>query len=139
MDRNCHFGSRPAPLHVFIVEGSRAVRERLEELVGSIQGADWVGSAATAADAIGRIRASRPDAVILDIGLSSGNGFDVIRALRDTHPHISIYVLSNFVVEPYQRLAAKLGTSGFFDKSTQMEQMRAVLAQRAAQHATLKH
>ena len=115
------------------------MRERLEELIGTIAGADCAGSAGNAAEAIGAIREMRPDAVILDIGLSAGSGFDVIRELHASNPDIPVYVLSNFVIEPYRRLAAKLGAAGFFDKSTQVEQMRAVLAQRAAQHTTLKH
>lgn len=131
--------SLPAALDVFIVDGSSDVRERLEELVGSIAGARCAGTAGTVDEALGRIRTTRPDAVILDIGISEGRGFDVIRALHGSHPDLPIYVLSNFVLEPYRRLAAKLGASAFFDKSTQIELMRAALAERAAQYTALTH
>ena len=131
--------SHPPALDVFIVEGSSDVRERLEELVGSIAGARCAGTAGTVDEALGGIRTTRPDAVILDIGISEGRGFDVIRALHGSHPDIPIYVLSNLVLEPYRRLAAKLGASAFYDKSTQMEQLRAVLARSAAQYTTLTH
>jgi DNA-binding NarL/FixJ family response regulator len=134
-----HLAPHPAALHVFIVEGSSDVRERLKELVGSIEGARCAGTASTVAEALGGIHATRPDAVILDIGISAGHGFDVIRALHGSHPDLPIYVLSNFVLEPYRRLAAKLGATAFFDKSTQIESIRAVLAERAAQHTTLTH
>lgn len=131
--------SHPATLDVFIVEGSSDVRERLEELVRSIAGARCAGTAGSVDEALGGIRTTRPDAVILDIGISKGHGFDVIRALHSSHPDMPIYVLSNFVLEPYRRLAAKLGASAFYDKSTQIEQLRAVLARTAAQYTAVRH
>jgi DNA-binding NarL/FixJ family response regulator len=119
-------------LDVFIVEGSQPVRERLEELVASIAGARCSGSAASADEAMGAIRRLRPDAVILDIGLADGRGFELLRALGAWGCDMSIYVLSNFTMEPYKRLAYRLGAAAFFDKSTQFDAMRALLAQRAA-------
>jgi len=41
-------------------------------------------------------------------------------------------MLSNFASEPYRRHAERLGASGFFDKTTEFERVRDVLAQRAA-------
>lgn len=140
MENPLHPGSgAPLPLDVFIVEGSPYVRERLEEMVTSIAGARCTGSAASAEEAFGTIRRVRPDAVILDIGLEDGRGFELLRALRDLYADTSIYVLSNFVMEPYKRLAIRLGASAFFDKSTEIDAMRDLLAQRAAQISNLPH
>ncbi len=128
-----------ATFDVFIVDGSQPMRERLEEMVASIEGARCAGSVATAAEAIGGILRTRPDAVILEIGLAQGSGFDVLRALQGRSAGPAVFVLSNFVMEPYQRLAARLGASAFFDKTTQIEAMRDLLTQRAAQSTTLPH
>lgn len=127
------------PLDIFIVEGSQPVRERLEEMVTSIAGARCSGSAATADEAIGTIRKLRPDAVILDIGLADGRGFELLRTLKDWGGDMSVYVLSNFTMEPYKRLAYRLGAAAFFDKSTQFDAMRTLLAQRAATCPKLQH
>jgi len=126
-------------LHVFIVEDSQPVRERIEEMLASIAGARCAGWAATSEAAISAILHTHPHAVILDIGLAHGSGFDVLRALHGRAPHIPVYVFSNFSIEPYRRLAIRLGASVFFDKTDQIEDMRELLMQRAAQHTTLLH
>ena len=114
-------------LHVFVVEDSAPVMERLLEMLASIEGATCAGSADTAEDATGKILLANPDAVILDIGLSQGSGFDVLRALRKDSAGIPVYVLSNHSTEPYRRLALKLGAVAFFDKTTQIDELRTLL------------
>ena len=119
---------------VFLVEDSVPVRERVAALLETIKGVDTVvGSAATARDAESAILASRPDAVLLDIKLGQGSGFDVLRSLREQAPQIEVYVLSNFAAPAYRQLAASLGARGFFDKTTEIESMCRTIAERAAQ------
>ena len=119
-------------MDVFLVEDSAQVVERLEELLAAIDGVHTVGNAARADDAIREVLALRPDAVLCDIGLAQGTGFDVLRALRERAPGIEVFMLSNFATEPYRRLAARLGAHGFFDKSTELGRMRDTVAARAA-------
>ena len=107
-------------LRVFLVEDSPAVRERLEEMVESISGAHSIGFAVSAGQAIREILAKLPDAVVLDISLEQGSGFDVLRAVHDAAPDIAIYMLSNYATEPYRRLAERLGATEFFDKSAEL-------------------
>jgi two-component system, NarL family, response regulator DevR len=122
-------------MDVFLVEDSSQVVERLQEMLGAIQGVRTVGSAARADDAIRDVLTLRPDAVLCDIGLAQGTGFDVLRALHEQAPGIEVFMLSNFATEPYRRLAARLGARDFFDKSTELGRMRdAVAARAAAQH-----
>ncbi len=128
-----------SPLCVFIVEDSQAVRERLEEMLANIAGTRCAGSATAADAAIRGILESRADAVVLDIGLAQGNGFDVLRALQHRAPGIPVYVLSNNSTEPYRRMAQRLGAHAFFDKTHEIDGMRKLLMQRAADHATLPH
>ena len=118
---------------VFLVEDSPPVRQRVLELLGSIHGVNAVGSAATANDAEREILEKQPDAVLLDIKLAQGSGFDVLRALRKQAPHIEIYMLSNFAAPPYRERAAGLGARGFFDKTTEIERLRLTMAERASQ------
>ena len=120
---------------IFLVEDSIPVRERVAALLSSVEGVDTVGSAATAHDAEQAILAVRPDAVLLDIKLAQGTGFDVLRALRAQAPQIEIYMLSNFATPAYRHMAATLGAHGFFDKTTELEAMRRTMAERAAQPA----
>jgi len=118
---------------IFLVEDSIPVRERVAALLSSVEGVDTVGSAATADDAQRAILAVRPDAVLLDIKLARGTGFDVLRALRAQAPQIEVYMLSNFATPAYRQMAATLGARGFFDKTTELESMRRTMAERAGQ------
>jgi DNA-binding NarL/FixJ family response regulator len=114
---------------VFLVEDSPILRERLLALLASIPGAQSCGHAAGAAEAIAAIEAAKPDAVVLDIQLASGNGFDVLRAVGGT---TAVYVLTNFANDGYRRKAESLGAHGFFDKSTEVERLRQALMQSGA-------
>ena len=118
---------------VFLVEDSKLVRERIAELLATIEGIDTVGSAASAQDATDAIVATKPDAVLLDIKLAQGSGFDVLRALRATAPQVEVYVFSNFAWPAYRQLASSLGARGFFDKTTEIGRLRRTMAERAAQ------
>jgi DNA-binding NarL/FixJ family response regulator len=122
-------------VRVFLVEDSPLVCERFEAMLAAIPGATTIGRAAGADEAIEKILAARPDAVVLDLKLAQGSGFDVLRAVHEEAPEIDVYVLSNFADEPYRRRAERLGARGFFDKTIEFERMCDTLADRAAAHA----
>ena len=119
---------------IFIVEDSAAVRERLLEMLGSIEGVEAIGSADGAEAAVREILAARPDTVILDLNLAQGSGFDVLRAVQMAAPEIEIWMLTNFAAEPYRKTCSRLGAAQFFDKSTEFEQLRKSVATRAMEH-----
>jgi DNA-binding NarL/FixJ family response regulator len=119
-------------MQVFLVEDSPPVRERLTDMLLALPGTQVLGHAVEADGAIREILAGAPDVVLLDISLASGSGFDVLRAVRPQAPQIEFYLLSNFSAFPYRQLAEALGARGFFDKSTEFERVREVIAERAA-------
>jgi len=111
-------------MKVFLVEDSPILRQRVEAILAAIPGATSAGHAAGAAEAIAAIERERPDAVVLDIHLENGNGFDVLRALP---AGTRAYVLTNFPNEAYRRKATRLGAAGFFDKTTEFDRLREAL------------
>jgi DNA-binding NarL/FixJ family response regulator len=117
---------------VFLVEDSRPIRERLRRLLGAT-GASVIGHAETAQQAIEAILSQKPDVVVLDLSLAEGSGFDVLRAVHGREPQIDFYMLSNFPSEQYRQYAAQLGARGFFDKSSEFERVRDVIAKRASE------
>ena len=118
-------------MQVFLVEDSVAIRERIAAMLEATPNAELLGHAADADGAIRDILAASPDVVLLDISLAGGSGFDVLRAVRAHAPQIDFYVLSNVSAYPYRQLADTLGARGFFDKSTEFERVRELLAARA--------
>ena len=120
-------------MQVFLVEDSIPVRERLVAMLQALPDTEVVGHASAADAAICGILAAQPDVVLIDISLASGSGFDVLRAVQSEAPEIDVYMLSSFVAYPYRQLAETLGARGFFDKTQDMDRVRELIAERAAQ------
>jgi DNA-binding NarL/FixJ family response regulator len=119
-------------MKVFLVENSIVILERLMKMLRAIPGVEVAGHAGDVHEAIAGILATRPEVVVLDLKLGHGSGFDVLSEIHRREPGIDVYMLSNFASEPYRRYAERLGALGFFDKSSEFERVREVVAQRAA-------
>lgn len=117
---------------VYVVEDSALVRERLIEMLDATPGTLVVGAAARADDAIRDILEERPDVVLLDLKLAQGSGFDVLRVVHERAPEVTVFMLSSFASDPYRQLAARLGAQDFFDKSSEFERVRDIIAARSA-------
>lgn len=76
---------------VLVIEDSASVR-RLIEVCLRVLGVN-VASASDGVSGLAAIRADRPDAVVLDIGLPGLDGWEVLRQLRDDEDTASIKVL----------------------------------------------
>ena len=100
----------------------------LQELLQG-NGASIVGHADSARSAIADIALVRPDVVIVDIALRQGNGFDVLKSLREKPPAkqpVRI-VLTNYTLTSYRNAAKRMGADYFFDKSNQIPELLRVL------------
>jgi DNA-binding NarL/FixJ family response regulator len=118
-------------MKVLLVENSPLVRDRLRSLLLGVKGVELVGEAATAKEALQKIAANGVDAVVLDIHLDDGNGFEVLRALKESAPGIAVYMLTNFVSHTYRKAAERLGARGFFDKSREIPGLLAALSEKS--------
>lgn len=118
---------------IFLVDDSAPVRARIEAMLASIPCLEVIGQAADADAAVRGILDGQPDVVVLDLKLGEASGFDVLRALREAGSRAEVYMLSNFATPAYRRRAEQLGARGFFDKSTEFEHLRAVIAARSAE------
>jgi DNA-binding NarL/FixJ family response regulator len=103
-----------AVVNVVIVDGVAFVRERLRALMHTdVPQVDVIGEAVDAEAAIRLIRDTRPDAVILDLQLAGGSGFNVLRAVKLT-PHAPIViVLTNLTTIEYQVACHEAGAEFF--------------------------
>src|SRR5580765_1866312 len=115
-------------LAVYLVEDSEIMSALLRELVEG-NGATIVGHADTAQTAIRDIGLVKPDVVVIDVALSRGNGFDVLKALRDEPPaKVPLrVVLTNYTLATYRKAAKRLGADYFLDKSSQIPELLRVI------------
>jgi CheY-like chemotaxis protein len=107
------------PLRIYLVEDSMIMFGLLRDLIEKT-GAEVVGHSVGAAEAIDEIGRESPDVVIVDIALTDGNGFDVLKAMRAADSKPIVYFLSNHAASPYRERASLLGADGFFSKDAEM-------------------
>ena len=75
-----------------------------------------VGEAATAAEALRRIPATRPDVAILDARLPDGSGIDVCRDVRSSMPAVRCLILTSYDDADAVFAAVMGGASGYLLK-----------------------
>ena len=115
-------------MRLFIVEDSRPILERLVRSISDLQDVDVVGSALDVGPAISGVNEMQPDALILDLHLPSGNGLDVLRAVRAKYPAMHVMVFTNFAADAYREAALGLGADEFLDKNNDFPRLREILS-----------
>jgi CheY-like chemotaxis protein len=81
------------PLHVVIVDDSAPFRRAARELLQR-RGYLVVGEAGTVAAAWGAVERATPDAVLVDVGLPDGCGFELAAALTRAQPNLAVLLMS---------------------------------------------
>jgi two-component system, NarL family, response regulator DevR len=72
----------PEPITVFLMDDHEVVRQGVRALLEASGEIRVVGEASTAAEALARIPAVRPDVAVLDVRVPDGNGIEVCREIR---------------------------------------------------------
>ncbi|MGV1036112.1 MAG: response regulator [Candidatus Nanopelagicales bacterium] len=100
-------------IRVFLLDDHEVVRRGVAELLQSEGDVEIVGEAATAAQAMSRIPALRPDVAVLDVQLPDGDGVTVCRELRSEMPELKCLMLTSFVDDEALLDAIVAGASGY--------------------------
>ena len=126
-------------IRLFIVEDSKAILDRLLRSIADLPDVDVVGSALDVAPAIAGVNEKHPDALILDLHLPSGNGLEVLRAVRKSQPDMNVMVFTNFGDDAYRSAAMAAGAQEFLDKNADFPKVREILARWADAHRSCIH
>ena len=101
------------PLRVFLLDDHEIVRQGLKSLLESEADLVVVGEASTAAEALARVPALRPDVAVLDVRLPDGDGISVCRDLKSLLPELSCLMLTSFGDDDALFSAIMAGASGY--------------------------
>jgi two-component system, NarL family, response regulator DevR len=103
-------------IRVFLLDDHEVVRRGVRELLDAEDDLEVVGEAGTAEEALGRIPATRPDVAVLDVRLPDGDGIEVCRDVRSSHPEIACVMLTSFADDEAVYAAIMAGASGYLLK-----------------------
>ena len=100
-------------IRVFLLDDHEIVRRGLRDLVEAAGDIEVVGEASTAAEALARVPALRPDVAVLDVRLPDGDGVTVCRELRSQMPELKCLMLTSFSDDEALFDAIMAGASGY--------------------------
>ena len=123
MGKATQMDAAPAAYRIYIVEDSEALSSRVIDLLADIAGASVIGCSGRAEIAVAEIAQQKPDAIILDLKLETGTGYEVLLGLARLHVAPIAIVLTNYTTPLYRNEAARLGAGYFFDKSSEVPEM----------------
>jgi DNA-binding NarL/FixJ family response regulator len=102
-----------AAIKVFLLDDHEIVRRGVKELLETEPDIIVVGEAWTAASALARIPALRPDVAVLDVRLPDGNGVTVCREIRSRMPEVACLMLTSFGDDEALFDAIMAGAAGY--------------------------
>jgi two-component system, NarL family, response regulator DevR len=107
-------GARDAvTIRVFLLDDHEVARRRVRELLEGEPDITVVGEAGTAASALARIPALRPDVAVLDVRLPDGDGVSVCREIRSAMPRVACLMQTSFGDDDALFDAIMAGAAGY--------------------------
>ncbi|MGQ4486495.1 response regulator transcription factor [Streptomyces sp. 372A] len=112
---------------VFLLDDHEVVRRGVHELLSMEDDIEVVGEAGTAADALVRIPAVRPDVAVLDVRLPDGSGVEVCREIRSQDDSINCLMLTSYADDEALFDAIMAGAAGYVLKAIRGNELLAAV------------
>jgi two-component system response regulator LytT len=90
------------PMRVLIVDDEELARSRIIDLLADVPGAEVAGEAENGIEAVEKVRALKPDVVILDIQMPGMDGFEVVEALDDVPLVIFATAYDEYAIKAFE-------------------------------------
>jgi DNA-binding NarL/FixJ family response regulator len=100
-------------IRVFLLDDHEIVRRGLRELLEAESDIEIVGEASTAEEALSRIPPTKPAVAVLDVQLPDGNGVEVCREIRSSHPEVFCLMLTSFSDDEALFSSIMAGAAGY--------------------------
>jgi DNA-binding NarL/FixJ family response regulator len=117
---------------VFLLDDHEVVRREVHEPLSVEDDIEVVGEAGTAADALVRIPATRPDVAVLDVRLPDGSGVEVCREIRSRDENIKCLMLTSYADDEALFDAIMAGASGYALKAIRGDELLSAVRDVAA-------
>lgn len=108
--------TRSAPKAILIVEDHPLLRRGLTSLIEGEPDLAVCGEVSTCHAALQALGRSKPDLVIVDIGLEGCDGLDLIKHIKARHPRTPALVVSMHDESLYAERSLRAGARGYINK-----------------------
>ena len=98
---------------LLIVDDHPLVREGLKARLSALPSIEVVGEAGDADEASRLVQQTRPDLVLMDVGMKDVNGIELTRQLLAEQPQLLVLVLSMYDNPEYVNRAMQAGARGY--------------------------
>ena len=106
-------------IKVLLAEDHIVVREGIRELIQGEDDMEVVGEAGDGAEAIELVSQVEPDVVLMDIAMPKLNGIEATRRIKESHPSVSILILTAYDSEEFIFALVEAGAAGYLLKNVQ--------------------
>jgi two-component system response regulator NreC len=103
----------PVPTTIVLADDHTIVRSALRVLLDAEQAFEVVAEAADADEAVRKVRAYKPNVLVLDLSMPGGPSLDRIPDVREASPSTSIVMLTMEDEPRFARAALRAGALGF--------------------------
>jgi len=114
-DRPSAWGST-GPTTVLVVDDHTTFAQLAEFAFAAEPDLECVGTAYSVSDALAKVRALRPDVVVMDVHLGDGDGIAATAELTEDLPDLRVVILSAHLDDTVVRAAAEAGASAVLPK-----------------------
>lgn len=106
------------PIRVLIADDHAVVRRGLQALIDSEPGMEVVGEARDGIEALFKVRALKPDVILMDLVMPRQDGLEAIVEIKNEVPDARILVLTSFAEDDKVFPAIKRGALGYLLKDS---------------------
>jgi len=103
-------------LRVLVVDDDPQLRQAFVGAVDATDDMESVGDAADLAGGMRLLRQTRPDVLLVDLGLPDGDGIELIREAARTLPDCEVMVITVFGDEAHVLMSIEAGATGYLLK-----------------------
>jgi len=126
-------GEKPIRLdmkRILIVEDNAYFLQFLKETLHSRIPSVEIIEAGNADEALQKIKALPPDAILMDLRLPGENGLEVTKKIKARYPDVIVVIVTNYDLPEYREAAYRSGANHFLSKDSFLKMIDSISADR---------
>jgi two-component system response regulator NreC len=116
-----------AKIRLLLADDHTLFRQGIRNLISTEADMEVVGEASNGGDAVERAEETRPDIILMDIGMPGLSSFEATRQIKKNRPETKVLFLTMYDDEDYLVEGMEVGASGYVLKDSPAPQLVAAI------------